>query len=373
MDINNILFLAEGQLGDLLLLTPAIHATRSSFPSARISVLILERRGELLEGMSAASPVVGPLPRTADNPLATNPDVDRLFVLSRSMLRSLVGVVRVRAELSVIRFLRSQRFDTAICTFPQDRFSLLAFFSGARVRVGEDRGGLSMLLTHRITQTKEGAGVLAYYCSLVEAAGAVVPSHATSYQVPEDAERWAEEVWQASGLARAKTVVAIHPGASGAYRVWPPKNYADLIDTLQREPQYQVILCGGRFDREVVENVLRECRTAPPVILIEGGVSHLGALLRRCTICVSNNSGPRHLAVALGTRSLAIIPRFDDREWKIYDNELMAGTVQSRDRCPVCPPDACRNTVPDGEVYGSYCMRAVTVESVVARLSSMLR
>ena len=372
MDTGHILFIAEGQLGDLLLLTPAIRAAKRSFPTAVVSVLIVERRGDPFPGMGPAHPVSDPLPRSANNPLATDPDVDRLFVLSRPMLRSLNGLARVRAELSVIRWLRSQRFGTAICTFPQDRFFFWAFLSGAHVRVGEGGRGVSLLLTHRITQRKSDAGVLAYYCALAEAAGARVFSRKTIYEVPEDAERWAEEVWRARGLAPKGTVVAIHPGASGAYRVWPPEYYASLIDFLQQEKQCQVILCGGQLDREVVEDVRSLCRIPPHVIMINGGVSHLGALLRRCSLCVSNNSGPRHLAVAVGTPSLAIIPRFDDREWKIYDDEQTAGTVQSAGPCPACPPDSCRNTIPAGEQYGSYCMRAISVEDVIARVASLL-
>jgi hypothetical protein len=76
--------------------------------------------------------------------------------------------------------------------------------------------------------------------------------------------------------------------------------------------------------------------------------------------------------VAAGVRSLALIPRFDDAEWKIYADEDSAGTVQSSTPCPVCPASSCRNTIPPGETYGSYCMRDIPGEEAEARIDRLL-
>jgi ADP-heptose:LPS heptosyltransferase len=272
--------------------------------------------------------------------------------------------------LSVIRWLRQGRFDTVVCTFPQDRFYLWAFISGARVRVGEEGKSFSALLSHRIRKKKSDGGVLAYYCALAEAAGATVRSQRTSVVIsPAHSDRAASR-WRSLGLPEGKPVVAVHPGASGGYRIWPPGNYAALIDHLQRRG-IPVILTGSSFDSEVLGEVNRRCGNAPP-LAITPDVLDLAALLQKCALCVSNNSGPRHLAVASGVRSLALIPRFDDAEWKIYADETEAGTMQSREECPACPPMACRNALPAGESFGSLCMRALSVEEVAARVDILL-
>ena len=132
-----------------------------------------------------------------------------------------------------------------------------------------------------------------------------------------------------------------------------------------------MILAGSGFDGEVLAEVSKRCGKAPCQV-ITADVLELAALLEKCVLCVSNNSGPRHLAVACGVRSLALIPRFDDVEWKIYADETEAGTMQSREECPACPRTACRNTLPPGERYGSYCMRALRVEEVAARVDLLL-
>ena len=367
---GRICIVAEGQLGDLLILSPALRALKESFPSASLTVLVLQRRS--YDGSSSAprSVLTEDVQGGTAAVLRSDPNVARVAEIDRQTLRALGGLPRVRAELSVIRWLRRGRFDTVICTFPQDRFYLWAFLSGARARVGEEGKSFSVLLTHRIRNKKSQGGVLAYYCALAEAAGATVRSQRTSVVIsPAHSERAASR-WRSLGLPEEKPVVAIHPGASGGYRIWPPGNYAALIDHLQRGG-IPVILTGSSYDSEVLGEVNRRCGNPPPLV-ITPDVLDLAALLRKCALCVSNNSGPRHLAVAAGVRSLALIPRFDDGEWKIYADETEAGTMQSREDCPACPPTACRNTLPAGERYGSHCMRALSVHDVAARVDMLL-
>ncbi|HEX7574652.1 MAG TPA: glycosyltransferase family 9 protein [Bacteroidota bacterium] len=367
---QRICIIAEGQLGDLLILSPALRAFKESFPSASLTVLVLQRRS--YDGSS--SPPRSVLSEDSQGGTAavlrSDPHVGRVAEIDRGALRALGGLRRVRAEWSVIRWLRQGRFDTVVCTFPQDRFYLWAFLSGARVRVGEEGRSFSSLLSHRIRKKKSEGGVLAYYCALAEAAGATVRSQRTSVVIsPAHTERAASR-WRSLELPEEKPVVAVHPGASGDYRIWPPGNYAALIDHLQRGGT-PVILTGSSFDSEVLGEVNRRCGIAPRLVTTSD-VLDLAALLQKCALCVSNNSGPRHLAVAAGVRSLALIPRFDDVEWKIYADETEAGTMQSREECPACPPTACLNALPAGERYGSLCMRALTVEEVAARVDILL-
>jgi ADP-heptose:LPS heptosyltransferase len=367
---QRICIIAEGQLGDLLILSPALRALKESYPSAFLTVLVLQRRS--YDGASSRAPSV-----LSENPqggtaavLLSDPHVGCVAEIDRGALRALGGVRRARAEWSVIRWLRKGKFDTVVCTFPQDRFFLWAFLSGARVRVGEGGRSFSALLSHRIWKKKSDGGVLEYYCALAEAAGATVRSQRTSVVVSPAHSGRAGACMRSLGLPEDKPVVAVHPGASGGYRIWPPGHYAALIDHVQREG-IPVILTGSSFDSEVLGEVTKRCETAPRLV-ITTDVLDLAALLQKCALCVSNNSGPRHLAVAAGVRSLALIPRFDDVEWKIYADETAAGTMQSREECPACPPSACRNTLPPGEQYGSLCMRALSVVEVAARVDFLL-
>ena len=366
---ERICLIAEGQLGDLLLLTPAIRALRGSFPRASITVLVVRRRS--YDSRPARDPAVREhLAGGTADVLRADPCVDCVAEIDREALRALGGVRRLRAELGVVRWLREKEFDTVICTFPQDRFTLWAFLSGASRRVGEGGRSLSSLLTSRVAVPRGKGGVLDYYCALAEAAGARIGDRATGVVIGGEHRRRAEALWRSVHQGKCREVVAVHPGASGDYRIWPPRFYAQLIDRLQ-ERGTCVLVAGSGFDRDVVEETLRACTRVPPRVFTDD-VLDLAALLAKCTLLVSNNSGPRHLAVAAGVPSLALIPRFDDVGWKIYEDELRSGTMQSGAPCPACPADACRNTVPPGERYGSYCMRALGVDEVAARIALVL-
>ena len=195
---RRICIIAEGQLGDLLILSPALRAFSESFPSASLSVLVLQRRS--YDGTSsAAHSVLSETPQGGTAAvLRADPHVACVAEIDRGLLRALRGASRVRAEWSIIRWLRRGKFDTVVCTFPQDRFYLWAFLSGARMRVGEEGKPFSALLSTPVRKKKSEGGVLAYYCALAEAAGAAVKSERTSVVIsPVHRERAAAR-WRQS-------------------------------------------------------------------------------------------------------------------------------------------------------------------------------
>ncbi len=363
---SNLLFIAEGQLGDLLLLTPAIRAVKQTYPHARVSVCVLERRSlhplATQETLFQASKGRGPL--------STNPHVDEIFAIKRNVLRSFRGVRRITRELKIVRFLRARRFDTVVCTFPEDRFALWAFLSGASRRVGQHNQPLRFLLTHTPEVEKSEAGVLEYYCSLVKAIGAKIISTDTEYYIPEDEGRWCDQFLASKGIDRK--IVAIHPGATGDYKIWPPEAYATVINALQLRQGVQVILCHSEFDLPVVEDIKSKVKSAIISVNTGDDLGRLGAILQRCALCISNDSGPRHLAVAVGTPSLALFRLHHDREWKVYPETRLHFTLQSLTACPECPNGICLDKVPANTQFGSYCLRTISTDSVIEKAVEML-
>ena len=103
---KKILFIAEGQLGDLLLLTPALRATKESFPHSLITVLVVERRNAVESKHNRFKELAATDAERESSVLATNTSVDELLVLNRHALRSLHGYARANAEVAIVRFLR---------------------------------------------------------------------------------------------------------------------------------------------------------------------------------------------------------------------------------------------------------------------------
>jgi ADP-heptose:LPS heptosyltransferase len=298
--------------------------------------------------------------------------VDQVVEVDRPLLRSLRGLARLRAEWEVIRFLRRSRPDTVICTFPQDRFLLWAYLSGARVRVGQKRQALVRLLTTAPDLERGSGGVLRYYTGLVTAAGVLVKTYHTEYHVLEPAGRWADDFLRSHGVDRTLPLVAVHPGATGPYKIWPPERFAALIDRLQTSGLARVMLCGSDFDREVVRRVKEHLRTEVLEVNPGGSVPRLAALLQRSMLCIANDSGPRHLSLAVGTRAVAFMPRFQEREWGIPEYGDSSVLLQGAEECSSCAGGECNNIMPQGEEYGSTCIRMISVEEAEAVMRRQL-
>lgn len=373
MNPKRVLFIAEGQLGDLLLMTPALRALKQTFPDATQSVLVLDRH-------SPTTPLPGtqrlPAPLLKDGSgtaLATNPYVSNITVIDRKALRTLPMLERVLAELRIAKHIRSQKFDTVVCTFPEDRFALWAFISGAGVRVGQNDQAFRWLLTHTPDILKGDNGVLSYYCDLVCALGARSQSLDTEYRIPEEAELWANEHLRSLGIPAGSACIAFHPGATGNYKIWPPERYAALIDRLHEELGVQTMVFCGIADEEITAEVTRRTRAHPAIVRTQGDLPRFAALLKHCSLLISNDSGPRHLAVAIGLPTLALFRQFHDREWKVYADSPTCVTIKGHQPCTLCPDGICQDRIPEGENYGAHCIGMIGVDEVLKEVKSMIR
>ena len=363
-NMKHIVFFCEGQLGDLLILTPAIRAVKETYPSSRITTIILQRRR--YDGSDSRKTIwYSAADCGTSSVMSGNPNVDQVIEIDRFFLRSLTGWNRLKAELKIILHLHRLKPDVILCTFPEDRFVIWGYFSGAGVRIGEARQKLSWLLTHKPDISKEELGVRDYYLGLVASIGAKTDNIGTEFLVSVEALAWADKKISMLPDNNTGGLVAVHPGASGPYKVWPPEYYARLIDHLQKDFGFRVLLCGTEFDREIIEAVEAQLESRIFRIKFDQDISKLAAIIARCRLCITNDSGPRHLAVAVGTPSMAFMMKDQDRQWKIYDDPANSVVLAGDEDCPVCNNGPCKNIIPDGYHFGSYCLRSVTVERAI--------
>jgi ADP-heptose:LPS heptosyltransferase len=368
MALSNILILAEGQLGDLLLLTPAVRSLRAGHPRATITVIIYQRR---LPRRPPGAPVLfSSEGRGTAAVMSRLPDVDRVYEVDRALLRSLPLRRRLMQEMHIARLIHADRYDGVLCTFPEDRFSVLAYLSGARVRAGEKGTGASLLLNATPSVSRSSAGVLRYYCTLAEAMGGQTESHDTVFTPSAEGLREVEAWLGREGLAGTR-YVAIHPGATGEYKQWPPDRFAGLVGRLQGAG-IPVALCGGKGDEEILSSIIGSTRSRVPVLEPGLDISVLAGFLMRAGVCLTNDSGPRHLAVAVGAPSIALFRRYHGREWAVYDESDRCITIAGRSECGSCMPGVCQDRVPEGARFGSACMRQIGEDEVFVAVTSML-
>jgi len=287
---RNILVIRTDRIGDVVLTTPALGAIRRHFPEARISLLVSAFTADLVRG---------------------HPDVDEVMVDDRSGRHAgWMGFCRLLGHI------RRKKFDIVINFHTKKRTNLLSFFAGIPRRIGYANEKFGCLLTDRIPDDRpQGHKHEARYClDLLQCLG-----------VPQDQElvlRIAlqtaaqHEAGQVLASLQAKTglqkIVALHLGASCPSKRWPIAYFADVVREISR--RYPAVFCvlGTQDQADLVAAIRNELGVSASVIhdlLGRTSVALMCSLIRRCDLLISNDSGPVHVAAALGVPVISIFTR----------------------------------------------------------------
>ncbi len=283
---RKILLVRTDRLGDLVLTTPAIKAVRDAYPDAYIA-MIVRPYGELV--------------------VKDNPYLDEVIVYDKSGLH--------RSAIATIRFalrLRKAGFDRAIIFHPTNRMHIIAYIANIPRRVGYDNR-LSFLLTDRIKNLKhEGKKhERDYTLDLLKALGIESDEKELYVAVDNNARSDIGQILSNHGIMIKDRLVTLHPGASCISKIWPSERFAKLADTLIEKHNVKIAIIGGKEKRDLfcVDSVKKFMRKQ--AIYFKGtlDIKGLAALLKRSTLFISNDSGPVHIATAVGTPVVDIFGR----------------------------------------------------------------
>ena len=179
----------------------------------------------------------------------------------------------------------------------------------------------------------------------------------------------ADERAEASALLR-KTVgddrpcVAMHPGATWPAKMWLPERFAGVASQAQTDLGVRVILTAGPGDGEAIRKVQKALTTPLPVFM-SLPLRQLAALLGACSACIANDSGPMHIAAAVGTPTIGIFGPGEENIWFPYDAAAGHTALRHDVVCHPCHLDFCNR---DGDLY-MECMQGLTREEVYRALT----
>ncbi len=310
-DVAKIAVLRANALGDLLFTVPALVALRATYPKAEIVLLARDWHAEFVPGRvpGVDRVVVVPLAQGIWSPPGRPDDPDEL--------------ARFFAEMT------AEGFDLALQVHGGGRNSNpFVRRLEARVTAGL-RTPDAEPLDHWVPYVYYQAEVFRLL-EVVGLVGARPVEIEPRIAVLEADVAEADEV-----LANRPGMVALHPGATDGRRRWPPENFAAVGDALASVGA-EVVVTGDASDAPLVEEVVDRMEAKATALAGALSTGGLAGLLSRCRVVVSNDTGPRHLAAAVGTPTVGIF-------W--CGNLINAGPVtRARDRpaiswqldCPVC-------------------------------------
>lgn len=287
----NVLCVRLDAMGDVLMTTPAIRALKESGAAAGRA-----RRITLLTSRSGAE--VAPL----------IPEIDDVIVYDAPWMKATGARLDAREDLGMIDRLRSRGFDAAaiFTVYTQNPLpaAMLCYLAEIPLRLAHCRENPYRLLTDWVRETEPASSVrheVRRQLDLVAEVGARAVDERLSLRVPAEARRRVAGLLDGLAIDRATPWVVIHPGASAPSRRYAPEGFAQAARRLAREAHCRVIFTGSDSERSLVESI-RAAMAAPSFSLAgELTLAELAALIARAPLLISNNTGPAHVAAAVGT------------------------------------------------------------------------
>jgi heptosyltransferase-1 len=280
-------------IGDVVHALPVATALRARRPGARLVWIVERREAAVLRG---------------------HPALDEVIEVDTRAWRRARGRAAVRAALAEIRALRARlragRFDVAVDLQGLLKSGLITAATGAPLRLGfatrRLREPMSALFTNRrVMPPARARHVVDQYLALLEPLGVTEPKVEFGLPWSAGAEARADAFFAAFELRPRQRVVVLNPGAGRPRKRWPVERFAELAGRLARDAFARVVVAWGPGEGDAARAIAGEGRPrvtlAPPTDLDE-----LIALLRRASVVVAGDTGPLHLAAALGTPCVAL-------------------------------------------------------------------
>ena len=336
--VRRVLCVRLDSIGDVLMTTPAIRALRETF-GCHVTLLT-----------SAAGAAVAPLV----------PEVDDTLVFAAPWMKSANGGT---SDQEMIARLAAGGFDAAVIftVYSQNPLpaAYLCYLAGIPRRLAHCRENPYALLTDWVSDP-EPASIIRHevrrQLDLVATVGCRASSEILSFRVPPAAHA---SVQRHIG---ARPLVVVHPGATAASRRYPPEQYARAMDLLIQQTQCDAVFTGDAHELELVDSVRVAMRFLTRSLVGELELAELGALIGEADLLVSNNTGPAHIAAALGTPvvDLYALTNPQHTPW------LVPSRVLNHDvPCRNCYKSVC----PAGH---HDCLRKVAPETVAAAALELL-
>ena len=324
--MRNILLIRLSSLGDIVLTSPAIRAVRKHFPSARISMLVASQSADLL---------------------TENPHLDEIVQFDRRAKDK-----NTAEMLKLVRILRERQFDLAIDFQRKFRTSLLGYLSGAKCRVGyhQPKG---LLCSVRVSDSSGHA--IDRYFALLHAVGIEARDRTLELFLTDSDRAYARDAMEKQRVCEDRPIVGLFPGAGWKLREWMPDRFAAIGDRLVRDFDAQVVIFGGPHERQLASNVANLMTERATSFAGNHQIRQSAALIERCNLFLTNDTGPMHIAAALHTPTVSLFGPGNHIRFQPLDS--IHTTIRHDVPCNPCKQftNRCKDNV---------CMKLITVDEV---------
>ncbi len=336
--LNNarILLIKPSSLGDIVHALPVVSAIKAQWPGSHLTWVVKRQWADLVERAEG---------------------IDRVWPVDMT----------VGSWIREGRALRAQRFDLAIDLQGLFRSGILAWLSGAPTRIGfaNGREGSPWFYTRRVPVLSPDVHAVDRYLSVAAALGASPPDKPRfGFKLLEEDMAAVREIAERRGFSVDRPWIAMNIGARWPTKRWPLESFAAVVDQLYEAHRDPLVMIGGSEERAFTKKL--KALTKSPFIDLCGEIPLrcLPALLSKATAMITNDSGPMHIAAALGIPVIAMFGPTSAARTGPYGtgHHVLSGQVS----CSPCFSRVCRHN-PEME-----CLHVVTPTQVVDVVRPML-
>jgi lipopolysaccharide heptosyltransferase II len=291
---RRILVIRLDLIGDLVLSLTAVQALKRTYPEAEIDLLAVPSSAKVIAETPELSKVIGYDPNIWRRP------------------KALLQLKNWREAIALYRRLHSREYDLAL-SVSGPWAAIIAALSGARRTIGFAQEGYPGFLTDPVQGKHWATGDHKHevdYCLELARAAGVTPTaedRVPHLTVSTKAIHEVEKLLQTMGIQTDKPLIACHVSANnGQSKRWPVPYWATLLDRLLTEDRTTVVLTGAPNDLPLIEEITQRMQQQPHNLAGKTSLNQLAALLQRADLLLTGDSGPMHIAAALGTALIAI-------------------------------------------------------------------
>jgi lipopolysaccharide heptosyltransferase II len=321
---RNLLCVRLDNLGDVLMTTPALRALKHSLPGCRLTLLASH------SGADGARFV---------------PEVDEVLPYASPWMKSTENA-DADADLAMVRELRARAFDAAVIftAYSQSPLpaAMLCHLAGIPLRLAHCRENPYHLLSDWIADPEPQDTVrheVRRQLDLIATAGCTTNDERLSFTVSHADAAWARHRLQAIGIDLRRPWLLLHPGASAPSRRYPPFLWARAANLLAEKLQCPLVFSGDAVESALVETI--RSTLAHPSYSLAGklDLGKFAAVLAQAPLLISNNTGPVHLAAAVGTPvvDLYALTNPQHTPWQVPNRVLFHDVSCSPCYKSVCP------------------------------------
>ncbi len=342
--MERFLIIRTSSLGDIVHSIPVAAALKEKYPYSQISWIVEERFQEILTG---------------------HPCIDHLIIVNfKNGLKSLWKSDNRPYLINLFKILQQSSFDVSIDLQGLTRSGLISYFSGAPVRIGFPEKHTREFLNRAFNnvypqQIPARSHVIDKNLSLLHPLGIYTKKRSFVFEVPAAVEENFKYSFPETGPDSKALRVVIHPGAGGITKQWSPERYAEIADRILRNWKARIYLLWGPGEKNLALAV-QGFMEKQAFLVPEMGIKELIIFLKKCDLLLGGDSGPLHIASALG---MSVVGLYG------YSGPVRNGPVQGdfrvvRSACPSSPcyRKRCRNR---------YCLDSIGVDQVWEALTDI--